>query len=1473
MLLFLLLFIIFNIPAVQTYFARKATNSINKEFGTNINIGRVGLSLTGNADIKDIYIEDYKKDTLIYIKSLEASILGIKNAINGKLEFSAVDMDGLQFNLKTYKGEDFTNLDVFVDKLDTPSESTEPSSFLLKAADIGLENGVFRLIDENLETAEVLNFKNLFGQLSDFKISGPNVTTDINQMSFIDQRGLEMEQLKTKFSYSLSQMRFDELEINTKDSEVNGSLVFDYKREDMKEFTDKVKVNGSFVSSKISFNEINLFYDEFGLGNAYFSSDFTGTLNELELKKLNLVSSNTRIKGDMYFKDIFDSKQPFYMEADLKELTSNYQQLRRLLPDLLGKTLPSSFSKLGQFKIKGNTIISESMIDAQLTVDTRIGRSVSNLTLTNIENIDNASYEGVVELKGFDLGDFLNDPILGKASLKLNVDGKGFVQETLNTEIIGTVDTLQFNNYKYKNLEVSGVLKDQLFDGFLQSNDPNLKLRFDGLADFSKAENQFDFKANVGYANLNILNFIKRDSISIFRGDIDINTVGTNIDNMTGTLSFKKTGYQNQNDQYYFNDFNVSSSFKDSIRTLTFNSPDIVNGKLSGRFSINELDKLVQNSIGSIYANYSPYEVNMGQFIDFNFIVYNKIVEVFYPELKFGPNTIIRGRIAADNGEFKLNFRSPRIDVFDYMMDKVSVQIDNKNPLFNTAIEIGKIDAGFYQASNFDLINKTLRDTLFFKTNFKGGKQDNDDYNLSFYHTIDNKNRSVVGIQKSEVDFKGNRWYINKERDRKNRVVLNKTLDTISIEDISMNHEDEFINIRGVMLDSTYKDIGIGFKVVDLNKITPEVDSLRLDGVIDGKVNIIQRQGVYLPNSRMVISDFKVNKYEYGNLLVDVQGDERLRDFDVNASIVNGDIRPLFIKGGINKKARGYVYDLDVSLDKFKLDPFSPLGEDVIQRIRGDATGKAKISGVVDRPMINGYLELDNGGIYLPDLNVDLAMDNNSTIQLREESFIFDNINITDTAYRTRGNIDGSISHTYFDDWRLDLKVLAPRRLMVFDIPEGDEALYYGTAFISGEGDIFGPIDALTIKADARSEKGTSIVIPIDDTASVGDESFITFIDKNELKKSNAERRVAEEFKGIEMEFDLDITTEAQVSVVIDKKTGSKLSGSGVGLLLMQINTNGKFNMFGSFAAYEGIYNYKTLGGLYSRDFVVQPGGNIDWQGDPYGAQLTNMTAIYSLEANPAILLANGQDFNRKIPTEVSIILDGNFDELTPSFNIDFPNASGVVKSELQFAMQDEDQKQLQALSLITQGVFIDQVSISQQALTGNLFQTASNVFNDLISGDDDVLQLGVNYDQGDRSGLNNLRTEDRLGLTLSTRISDRILLNGKFGVPVGGVSQTVVVGNVEVDILLNQDGSLRAKVFNRENELQFAQVAENIGYTQGVGLSYEYDFDTFKELLHKIFKKADKDAKKEKKPKRKKDSVAEPALVNFRPKKSTSNK
>src|SRR5690606_8535792 len=131
LLLFIILVLILSIPAIQTRLGKYATNRLNEEFGTNISIGRVGLQFNGDVELKQIYVEDYKKDTLISIAELNTSILSVRNLINGKLAFGDIDIMDLVFNIKTYQGENDTNLDVFVAKFEDDNPRVEESHFLM----------------------------------------------------------------------------------------------------------------------------------------------------------------------------------------------------------------------------------------------------------------------------------------------------------------------------------------------------------------------------------------------------------------------------------------------------------------------------------------------------------------------------------------------------------------------------------------------------------------------------------------------------------------------------------------------------------------------------------------------------------------------------------------------------------------------------------------------------------------------------------------------------------------------------------------------------------------------------------------------------------------------------------------------------------------------------------------------------------------------------------------------------------------------------------------------------------------------------------------------------------------------------------------------------------------------------------------------------------------------------------------------
>ncbi|HMC01797.1 MAG TPA: translocation/assembly module TamB domain-containing protein [Flavobacteriaceae bacterium] len=1463
MLLFIILVLFLSIPAVQTHFGKKATKRLNKEFGTNINIGKIGLQFNGDVELKNIYIQDYKKDTLINIAELNTSILSFKNLYDGRLVFGDIDIIGLFFNIKTYKDTKDTNLDVFVAKFEDNNPRKEESRFLFSSSDVSIYDSTFKIVNENKENTDGLHFKDLNINATNFLIKGSDVSARINTLAFIDSRGLVMKSMTTNFAYTLQDMTFANLDIKTNSSELKGDVKFEYEREDLQFFTDSVQVIANFKDSNIALSELNTFYNEFGQNQkARITVDLSGTMNNLYAKNLRVnTSRRTRIYGNILFKNLFNSRENnFYMNGDFRDLSSNYRDLKDLLPNVLGEAIPSSFDRLGNFTLVGNSQITPSTINAVLAIDTDLGLINSNLKLTNINDIDNASYEGKVIFDKFNIGTFLENPKLKRTSLNLDVNGSGFTRKNINTHLNGEIKFIEYNSYSYSNLVASGNLQDNIFNGKLVSNDINFMFNFDGLADLSQDIYTFDFVANIQRADLRILNFSKDNTTSIFKGIVDMKMKGTNFNDAFGNISFKNTYYQNENDEYFFKDFQLTSTFTDDgIRHINVNSPDITEGHLSGNFLFEDIDKLFENAVGSIYTNYVPHKVKTNQYIDFNFKIYNKIVEIFYPELILGKNTFIKGRVESDEKGFKLTFKSPKITLFDYFAKDIEVRVDNKNPLFNTYIDIDSLKTKFYNVSKFNLINVTLNDTLFMRSEFKGGKENKDIYNLSFYHTINENKQSVVGFKKSDITFKNNTWFINELQNNLNKITFDKSLNNFSIDEFVMSHNNEEIKLAGVLKDSTYKDIKLNFKDVDLAKITPPIDSLSMEGNVNGKLDILQKDGVYLPNSSVTIDDFKVNNYLLGSFDAKIKGNESLTNYNVDISIKDDTAQSLKAIGNINVVRNASTIDVDLFFNKFNLEPLNPFGQGVISNIRGLINGQAKVVGNLKKPDIIGQLTLNDTGLSVPYLNVDYQITDNSKVKLDNQSFIFNNVELTDTVYNTRGLLNGSLSHDNLSEWALDLNI-SSSRILVLNTQETEESLYYGTGFLGGTASINGPTEELVISVAGETERGTVFKIPLNDTESFGDNSFIHFLTPEEKKARLEGKEVAyEDIKGLELEFNLDVTQDAEIELLLDKNTGSTIRGRGVGGMLVEINTNGKFNIYGDFSVFEGVYNF-LYGGVVQKKFIVEPGGTLAWEGDPLNA-IINIKAIYATSANPSPLLDN--PINRSIPVKVGITLSGQLAKPEPDFSFEFPTVNSTVRSELQYRLESKDERDNQALYLLTTGSFSS--SLNNINPYGTLTERLTGIVNSLFTNDDNKLQVGINYENAERTP--EYQSDAKLGLNIQTKISDRVIINGNVGVPIGGVSETVIAGDVEIDFLLNEDGTLTANVFNRENSIQ--NFGEEIGYTQGVGISYTVEFDTFKELIQKIVKsskKKDKNIEEEEETENETSSENSlPDFVNFK--------
>lgn len=1430
-LVLLITVISFAIPAVQTSAAHKLTSYINNQFGTDIHIDKITLTIAGQVKIKDAYLGDHHNDTLITSASLKTSLINIPGLINGEnIDFGNVTAKHLTFRLRRYQEDEKDSFGIFLDKLEGDNPKEEGAHIYFKH--LTVIDSKFSFVDEHVRYPDIISLTDLNIDASDFSILGSNISVNINKLTAAGKRGVRIKDLHTKFSLTDNHMNFNDFSLMTNYSQLKSDVHFSFEKT-MADFENKVKIDADFKKASISTTDLEKFYNKFGKGQQLnFQGKMKGVLNHFELSDFVLNGiRNTAVNGRVSLQNIFGDGA-FRVDGDFKHLNTSYIDLIRLLPGVLRKPLPENLEQLGAIKLQGLVSATSTMVKTNSTVNTEIGNAEIEARLWNLRSPGEQAYKGKLAFNDFNLGEFINNPDMGKASFELHVEGTGVKKENLNTHLEGVFSELTFKGYNYRNIEINGKLENPIFNGAVIIHDPNLKLKAEGLTDISGKKDHYNFNAKVNHADLHALGFNKRDTIALFKGDVSLKMRGHNIDDMVGNINLENVSYKNKKGVYDFKKLNMNSSFDGVVRKITINSPDVINGKIEGYFFLSEVPDLIKNAIGNIYSNYTPVEIEKNQYLDFDFAVHNKIVEAVFPDISLAANTSLMGKVRSSNSNVKLAFKSPEIKAFNNVFENVDLQLDNTNPDHTTYFNVGKISRGSYDFSKVNLVSKRRNDTLYVRSQIKGGEENRDELDLQFYHTINKNNESVIGIRDSHLTFKNATWnFVKNESDQ--NLIFDNNFENFKVDTLTLKHNDEKIVFNGYKEGSRNKDFSLSFLNVDINKVTPDIKDLALKGIINGRLKVIQEQGMFYPSSNIDIKNFAVNDIDYGDLDIDIAGNKSLTSYAVKVKLGDDEIDYLNVNGRINVARNNPSIDLNMKINKFKLGILDAVGGEVVSDIRGTASGQAYVSGSYKKPSITGKLNLNNAGLKIPYLNIDMALEDHAEVMLLNQEFYFDHVDFEDTKYHTEGQLDGAIAHNNFQEWKIDLNLKAPERLLVLDTEYSDEALYYGTAFISGKANISGPFEELVIDVNARSEKGTVFNIPLNDTKTLANNNYIYFLTPEDKRAKKAGKELFfKELKGLELNFDLDITDEADIEIVVDEKSGSTLQGTGAGTLLMEINTNGKFKMWGDYVVYDGVYNFKYAG-LIEKQFQVVSGGNITWDGSPTQAHL-DVKALYQTEANPASLLEN-PTINRSIPVDVYVDLNGMLSDVDIEFELKYPTLSSVVKSELEYRISSRENTELQALSLITQRSFYSEIGPGKSAHPENLlFERAAGLFNDIFSDSEDKFKVGVDYTKGTRTPEQEIA--DRVGVTLSTNVSDRVLINGKVGVPVGGLARSVVVGDVEVEVLLNEEGTLRAKVFNRESDIQY--IGEELGYTQGVGISYSVDFDTFKEMIRKILNK-----------------------------------
>lgn len=1460
----LIIFVLIKTPYIQTKLVHLATKFLSSYVNTDVRVNAVDIDFFKTAVIKGIYIEDQHKDTLLYAEkiAIDIDLLSLRKNI---VEIGKVTIYNANAELKYYKGENDINLQFLIDAFSSKDTTgSSPSNWKFALHKVELINSQFSYhnfdatpVNSGIDWEHIV-LNNLNLQLNKINLNPDSISAHIEKLSFKEKSGFHVKHFHAFGAFTPQLILAKDFEIITPASDLKGTYMMSYDSlEQFSDFLNQVMLHGEFDHALLNLSDIAYFAPELeGIDKEIdITGNAKGTISNLRGRNLELIiDGQTLLSCDVSIKGLPEIEET-YMRIKVKELTTNKEQLDRIpIPPFNQKEFvqtTNNFKWLGQIKFKGEVSGFYNDFVAYGNFRTDLGNFFSDISLKFNTQDGIPAYKGQIQLNNFNLGKFLQIKEIGLTSLNAEVAGKGFSENDLKANLKGEINQIVINNYNYKNIKVDGDVANKLFRGFLNVNDQHLVMNFKGEINFQKKLPEFNFITDIEKAELTLLKIFNRDSSSFLKTHIEINLIGNSFDNIIGKININNTHYSELKYKYQLKEIFINAQYIDTENKEISIRSDIADGNIKGFFNIAEIGpslyRLFEKTVTSNYNEPKNSTYNkLKQIENFDLALHLKntkpITEIFYNEIEIHPNTYFSGTYNSEKNYFKINGTSPELKLYGNKMKEffINAKTENNSLILSTgSARIQFSDSAWID--NFIIKTITQKDSLNFSINWNNFK---DTLNYSadisgylFFNSI----KSINGkLNKTAITIADSVWTI----DPNNQIIIDTT--NISISNLYLTTGNQSIRIYGNISENPQSPLMFNFDNLLLQNINPitERSGFKFKGIINGNGKITDAFHSLSFISELKIKDLSINNEMLGQAALSSAWNKGSDAIVVNARLFRDTLTTFNVSGNYYPSKKDENIEMTAYLNKFRLQLLNSFTTDIASNINGIASGKIDITGSISEPKLKGKINLQKTSFTIDYLNTSYTLSDEIII---ENNWIgFDNVILFDQ----KGNkaiATGTIFHKNYSDFNLEIDINA-EKFQCLNTNEYKNELYYGNAFVSGNINISGTPEKLFFNIKVKSEKGTEFFIPLGGAQDVTENSFVTFINKDSTKLNLAATDNIN-LDGIELKFDLEITPDAEVQLIFDPKIGDVMRGKGNGLIKMDINTLGKFTMQGEYIIEEGEYLF-TLMNVVNKKFKVQKGGTINWNGSPYNANI-NLQAIYSLRTSTYELGIDTSN-KRRLPVECVMNLSNDLMKPDIKFDIRLPG-NRELESQVKNILNNETEMNRQAFALLTLNHFVT----PQNAIgTVNAANTNSNVggttssellsnqLSNWLSQISKDFDLGIKYRPGDEI------TSQELELALSTQIlNDRLTFDGNLGMqgnnPNAATKNTNnLVGDVNIEYKITQDGRFRARAFNRTNNNTNLTYV-NSPYTQGVGVFYRIDFNKPKDIWER-FKRKDKARNKE---------------------------
>ena len=1427
MLLFVGLIYALQYKPVQTYFAKKAASYLSKELNTTVSLQGVYFKPFSSLVLNGLYVADLKGDTLLYADRLSASV-NLSGLRSGQVEVKHVNLANSQFFLKRDTAD--TNLSFILDYFRPKSSSGKPTAkkgITLAINTIELSNSSFayKHVRSRPQTKGV-NFQDiqltaLSGRFTDIDLANHLFKSTIQNLKFQEKSGFQLHELN-----ALATVDTNHTELHNLYVETNRSRLRDYLRLEYDDFSafgnfiNEVTIDLNLNHAQIHSRDIEYFAPNVAVTSfdIAVSGEFTGTIPAIDARRVAMqLGHGTHLQGSFTIKGLPDINQTLF-DLQISRLATNSYEIESLVPQL-GNTpdlrLPAIFDRMGDVTYQGKLTGHYNDFVANGTLETALGMANTDINLYISEG---GRYSGHLSSDDFNLGALLQQAQIGQGGFDILVEGQGFAIHDIDSEVTGDIEYLDFNNYRYTNIDMQGRFAEMLFAGHVLVDDPNLQLRFDGEVNLNPQWPEYEFESEIGYAHLGNIHLYDQTPVIIRNASIVSNFNGRTLNDIQGEIAFHDIHFQADTGVFRVDSLVLVAMGNEEDRTLKLTS-DLVDATINGEVDLNTFGAYFK-SVAMHYAPSMGLEVSASGIQAFDFDMelknFSPIAVFVAPKLAFPEGALMNGHFSTTANVANFNFLAPKLTHGTINVDRLIIDETANGGalrLLVTADRVSITDSLY--VNNVNIANVLANDSLQFNLKLSDVTASNQ-LDLNGLVNFTNGEPAKLRLLHSSVILNREPWRLDEQ------ALFYIGDGKLRVQGMELSRNEQTVQLEGMISADDEDKAFLTFQNFNLNTLNSATrpSGIELSGILNGRMNIssvlknpyaianIEAEGVHL------------NHTEIGNMLLQADFDRPNQLVNVNLGITRGNVKTVAAKGTYNAAAETDKLNLQATLNHSELIIFQPFRSNLVSDIDGTVSADLQVSGSVFAPQINGICYLHDAAFTVNYLKTPYRIDDkvslsNSTIVLEDVAII----DPKDNRAIANGKVD--LRNPSIPD--IDV-VINATNFLVLNTSFRDNPLYYGTAYGTGNFTFKGPTNAMNINIRARTNANTNFSIPLNAVGTVSDNDFIRFVSHDTLTTLRPQSRF---LKGLSMNMDLQITPEAETSLYTDL---GELSGRGEGSISLRISSLGDFEMFGEYAINTGKFTF-TAQDFINKIFDINEGGSIRWTGQPTDATIS-LTAVYGQRTSIAPLYnaAGRETTEQRVLAQALMNLNGNLMRPDITFGLNFPN-DPYVKDELQSYLSDVNNVNQQALSLIVRRSFAPgSASDFSRELNNTLLsagtELAFNQLNNIIAQ-----SLNLNFVDLNIRSLNDASASVRLfndRLIFTGGVTDRRNLNDL------NVFSDRVVTDAELLYLIRKDGRLVLRGSNRLNSRNFL-LALNDNYVSALGLVYRQEFNTFQEFFRRL--------------------------------------